>query len=372
MLSLQQFLNLFFVYFLQMTDNTSKIIKSIRPSKIIFPILIGLGVTGFLLYREYQPGSFSLLSFTVQSIFWLLLSFGMMVLRDLGYIIRIRILSNNELSWRKSFKIIMLWEFASTVTPSAIGGTSVAVFFVNKEGINFGRSAAIVLVTSFFDELYFIIMFPLLLILIGASNIFALEGLDAVTTWHINKFVIIAFIGYSIKLSYLLLVSYAIFINPLRIKQLLLFIFKIPFIRRWRGKAEKTGDDLIEASKEFKRWSLIKWLKAFGATFMSWTARYWVVNTLIITFFGINLLSWSEQILIFGKQLVMWIMMLVSPTPGGSGFAEYFFKEFLGAFIPAGTGVAMALLWRMVSYYPYLFIGAIVVPRWIKKLIVSQ
>jgi len=352
-----------------MNDNSTKILKSIRPSKIIFPILIGLGVTAFLLYREYQPGSFSLLSFTLQSIFWLLMSFGMMLIRDLGYIIRIRILSNKDLSWGKSFKIIMLWEFASTVTPSAIGGTSVAVFFVNQEGINFGRSAAIVLITSFFDELYFIFMFPILLLLIGTSNIFSLDATETVTQWHINKFVIIALIGYSIKLSYLLIVSYAIFLNPYSIKKLLLFIFRIPFIKRWQHNADKVGNDLIEASKEFKSWHFKKWLQAFGATFMSWTARYWVVNTLIITFFGIHWLGWDKHFLVFGKQLVMWIMMLISPTPGGSGFAEYFFKEFLGAFIPLGTGVAMALLWRLVSYYPYLFVGAILVPRWIKQIL---
>ena len=60
----------------------------------------------------------------------------------------------------------------------------------------------------------------------------------------------------------------------------------------------------------------------------------------------------------------MWIMMLVSPTPGGSGFAEYVFKEFLGAYIPAGA-IALALCWRLISYYPYLVVGAILLPRWV-------
>ena len=71
---------------------------------------------------------------------------------------------------------------------------------------------------------------------------------------------------------------------------------------------------------------------------------------------------------IFYSQLVMWIMMLVSPTPGGSGFTEYVFSEYLGDFLPpiAGVGIMMALLWRIITYYPYLFVGAVMVPRWIK------
>ena len=58
-------------------------------------------------------------------------------------------------------------------------------------------------------------------------------------------------------------------------------------------------------------------------------------------------------------------MMLVSPTPGGSGFAEYVFKEFLCNYIPVGA-VALALCWRLVSYYPYLLMGIVLLPRWVR------
>jgi uncharacterized protein (TIRG00374 family) len=355
----------FLISFLVQEDNSGKILKSIRPNRIILPIFFGLGVTSYLLYREYQPGSFSLLSFSLQSIFWLLLSFGMMATRDLGYIIRIRVLTQYKLSWKSAFNIIMLWEFTSAVTPSAIGGTSVAIFFINGEGISLGRSGAVVLVTSFLDELYFIIMFPLLLLIIGSSNIF--DSYVLAEHWYQNKFMLIAVIGYSIKLAYILIISYGIFINPRGLKWLIMCIFKLRIIRKWRSKANEMGNDLIQTSKEFRKWSFKKWLQAFGATFFSWTARYWVVNTLIITFFGIKWLGWDDNLLVFGKQLVMWIMMLISPTPGGSGFAEYIFKEFLAAFIPIGTGAAMALIWRIVSYYPYLFNSAFVIPNWVKK-----
>ena len=122
----------------------------------------------------------------------------------------------------------------------------------------------------------------------------------------------------------------------------------------------ETGTDLISTSRVFRKKSAAFWLKAFAATFFSWTARYWVVNFLLLAFFAID-----GHILIFARQLVMWIMMLVSPTPGGSGFAEFVFSRYLGDFIPLGFAVVMALVWRLVSYYPYLFIGAIMLPRWL-------
>jgi len=355
-----------------MTDNSGKILKSIHPSRIVLPIIIGLAATGYLLYREYEPGSLALFSFTLQSVFWLLLAFLFMVIRDVGYMSRLRILTHNELSWKASFNIIMLWEFTSAITPSAIGGTSVAVFFINKEGIRLGRSTAVVMVTSFLDELYFILAFPIMLWLIGSSDIFALEGASASQAWYQNQFFIFAFVGYLVKFAFTGVLSYGLFINPRGLKWVLLWIFKLPIIRKWRPQANESGSDLVEASREFRSWPLKKWLQAFGATALSWTARYWVVNALIVTFFGVTWLSWDEHILAFGKQLVMWIMMIVSPTPGGSGFAEYVFKDFLGVFIPAGTGVALAFVWRLISYYPYLFIGAFVIPNWVKKHFVTR
>jgi uncharacterized protein (TIRG00374 family) len=62
----------------------------------------------------------------------------------------------------------------------------------------------------------------------------------------------------------------------------------------------------------------------------------------------------------------MGIIILLSPTPGGSGLAEFMFTDFLGEFISKGLAPTLSILWRMLSYYPYLFIGAIILPRWIR------
>lgn len=87
-----------------------------------------------------------------------------------------------------------------------------------------------------------------------------------------------------------------------------------------------------------------------------------------MAFFVLKDTDWATQFLIFARQLIMWIMMLISPTPGGSGFAEFVFKEYLGSFIiggGAGVAIAMAIVWRLITYYPYLFVGVFIVPKWI-------
>lgn len=347
---------------MQKQSNKEEVITRKHVKKIIYPILIGIAVVVYLLQREVDVDLFTVISFTWHSLFWLSIAILMMVIRDVGYIIRLKILSDHDFSWRQCFNVIMLWEFSSSITPSAIGGTGVAIFFVNREGLSIGRSTAVVMATSFLDELYFIIMFPLLFIVVTGSDLFAIgagPGEEAIS--FTNEFFYFAVIGYIIKFIFVLLVAYGLFVNPRGLKWLLLWIFRLPYIRKWRHKMHETGTDLIETSRVFQTKTAGFWIKVFTATFFSWTSRYWVVNFMLLAFFVVD-----DHLLIFARQLVMWIMMLVSPTPGGSGFAEFVFSRYLGDFIPLGFAVVMALMWRLISYYPYLFIGAIMLPRWLE------
>ncbi len=352
-----------------MSKKSTNPLGNISTSRVIYPVIIGLGVVGYMFYREFDPDAFSVIDFTWYSALFLIAALGMMAIRDIGYMIRIRILTSNDLSWRQAFKIIMLWEFTSAITPSSIGGTSVAILFVNKENITLGRSSAVVMATSFLDELYFLIMFPLLFLVVSGDQLFTIG--DPVSGSHslsfTNEFFYFAVIGYGLKLVYTLIVSYGLFINPRGLKWLLLWIFRLPWLRRWKHDANNAGTEIISSSSELKTKPLLFWIKAFGATFFSWTARYWVVNVLLLAFFTVH-----DHFLIFARQLVMWIMMLVSPTPGGSGFAEFVFTRYLSEFIPvpaihvAAVAIAMSLIWRLVSYYPYLIMGVFILPKWIK------
>ena len=158
--------------------------------------------------------------------------------------------------------------------------------------------------------------------------------------------------------------SLAVFVAPLTFKKILKKIFSISFLSKWKEIATQTGDDIITTSKELKGKSLMFWFKAFGATICSWTARFWMVNFIILSFTSVTV---GDHFGIYARQLVMWVIMLISPTPGGSGVAEFIFSGFLKDFIPFGLSVMMAFLWRLLSYYPYLLIGSIVLPSWIRR-----
>lgn len=336
--------------------------KNLSPSKIIIPIILGLGVVFYLMFNEIKPDTFSFFSWSITTVFWLFVSFIMMAVRDLAYMWRIRILTDQKISWRNTFDVIMLWEFSSAISPSIVGGTGPAIYFLYKEGINSGKSTAVILTAIFLDELFFIIMVPLMILFFGNM------AFPQIDISFLGNLVIYFWIGYGLILIYTLLLIYALFINPYTIKKLLSWIFLLPFLKRWRLRARKLSNQLIITSEEFKGKSFKFWIKSFIATTLSWTGRYWVINFLFLAFF-LQHLGIYEHFLIYARQLTMWILLLISPTPGGSGIAEYVFRDFLGDIIPnIEWAVPLALMWRLISYYPYLLIGAIVLPRWLRKV----
>lgn len=334
----------------------------IKPRRVIYPILIGVGVAVWMLWRNFDPEAFSFLTWSWAAVAGLTAAVGMMAIRDISYMYRLIILTDGKLSWKQAFDVIMLWEFSSAVSPSVVGGTGPAIFFLYKEGINTGKSTAVVLTAIFLDEVFFIVLVPLLYLIFGdlvfppdSSAVFA--GVKAALM-----------MGYVVIFIYTLLLAYTLFVNPYFFKWLLSFIFLIPFLRRFRTRMRKMANQLIITSNMLKGKSFSYWFKAGLATFLSWTGRYWVVNFMFMAYF-FDKLGFTDHLLIYARQLTMWIILLISPTPGGSGIAEFVFSDFLSDLLPnAAWAVPMALLWRLISYYPYLFMGAIVLPRWIKRV----
>jgi glycosyltransferase 2 family protein len=251
-----------------MSAQEKQILKLFSKKRISLAIALGLGAAFFLLYRNFDKDAFLNIVWSWQMFFWLLVALIMMALRDIGYIIRIRILSEKKISWRNCFDVIMLWEFASAITPSVVGGTAVAMFIVNKEGINLGKSSAIVLITALLDELFFVLMVPILFWFVGEAALFPVSLNLNVFGYELSTKGIF-YLSYFIILLYVIIISYALIFRPRGFKWILLTIFKLPFIRKWRVKAAKTGQEIVDASAEIRTKPLSHWGKAFLATFLN-------------------------------------------------------------------------------------------------------
>jgi uncharacterized protein (TIRG00374 family) len=335
-------------------------IKSVFSIKrVLIPIAIGIGFSAYSLWAS--KFDLSVLKGIEVSLRYILLALLCMVVRDMMYIIRIRFLTERQLSWKDSWHVVMLWEFASSVTPSMVGGSAFAIYFLYQERLALGKSTAIIFTTAMLDELFYILMVALLLLILGTNIVQVGDPLP------FNP-MFLFFIGYAVIIAMTVGILLGIFIAPKGIKKLLIKLFSFSFLKKWQPKMAKTGDELIAASIELKGKSLGYWANAFIATALTWTARFMVLNFLILALhpeLGFHLM---QQMLIFAKQLVMWVILLISPTPGASGIAELSFSAFFKHDFPEHTHAAVAVLWRAISYYPYLALGLVILPVWLRKI----
>lgn len=296
---------------------------------------------------------------TKKTFFWIFLALLFVIGRDLAYMWRIKILTKDKLSWKSSFFVIMLWEFASAVSPGVVGGSAVAMFILNKEKIPLGKSTAIVIITAMMDNLFYVIMIPIVFLFIAPSELFPSQ------LTYSSSIEFVFWLGFFVIFSICFLLFVSIFFFPKLITFLLKSIFSLPYVSKFKNKAIQTGKEVEITSKEFQQEKMSFWFKSFFATLLSWISRYLVINCVISAFIS---LKYVDQIYIFGKQLVLWLFMLISPTPGASGVAEYAFGELMLDFSSSVLLLStMAIIWRLISYFPYLLIGVVILPQWIKK-----
>lgn len=331
--------------------------------KILLPVLIGLSVVVLMFWHESKENNlekvWNEIHFTWRT--WLCIGLGFIFMwgRDFGLTWRFRALTDRQLTWLKAYKVDFLCEFTSCVTPSAVGGSSLGMVFLNSQGIEFGRATTLMITTLFLDELFFVISCPIVILLTPDSEIFASStGVFS----HGIKYTF--WIVYGLITAWTFLLFAGIIWKPEWIKKLLTGISKWKWLKRWSTNLIELGDNMVATSIELRKKPFRFWLEVFGGTAVSWTSRYLVVNALFLGFLpGDDKWQW----VILARQFVIWVVLMVSPTPGGSGVSEWIFSNYYGDLVPTiGMALILAVFWRIISYYVYLGIGACIVPSWLR------
>ncbi len=342
-----------------------EVLDSININKIILPVAIGIVVVLGLMWRQFDLEMLSKLTWSRTATLWVVAAVVVICLRHVAYMTRLRIMTDKEFTWKKCFELIFIWEFSSAVTPTSVGGSAVAMFVLAQEKLAAGKIATIIFYTIIFDTFFFILGLPVLLLIHGKFLISpGGVGGGALTTWF--------FIAYGIMITYGSLFFYGIIINTKHVQRILLWFCEFRLLRRFKNQAYQLTEDMVLTAKEIRSKPLSYHLGGFLSTAAAWSFRFITVMCLMLAFVPSlsNNFNLGEQFLIFGRLLVMYVVLALSPTPGGAGIAESAFGPFLNDFLPvAGIALIIALLWRVLTYYSYLIAGAIVIPNWIRGVL---
>lgn len=334
--------------------------------KVLLPMIIGLGVVVAMFIHDARKENIEQVLAGIdgnsRAIGCIILAFACMFGRDFGLSWRFRALTDYQLSWGRAFKVDFLCEFTSCITPSAVGGSSLGMVFLNSQGIEFGRATTLMMTTLFLDELFLVVSCPIVVLLTPGDAIFS-SG-DATFSHGIK---LTFWLVYSVITVWTFILFMGIIVRPNWIRRLLVKVCQFKWLRRWKAQAQELGDNMVATSRELRTKPFIFWLEVFGGTALSWLSRYLVVNVL---FWGFLPQDDPYQWVILAREFVIWVVLMVSPTPGGAGLSEWIFSEYYGDLVPvAGMALVMAVMWRIVSYYLYLVIGVCIVPGWLRATV---
>lgn len=323
------------------------------------PIAIGGTVAYILFKNDFNAEALKAVHFNFTTIAGIFFALIFVAGRELGIIMRFRGLTDGRLRISQATRVTFLCEFTSCVTPTSVGGSAASMLFLKNEGIPLGRATTITVITLFFDQLFIVIMAPVVFAFISYKDLFGFSTTGAVA----HELQVGFWIVYSVIVLWALVLWLGLFRTPEKIAWIIVKIFSLPLLRRWKKSAEKTGEDLVVASNELKQRRFSYWWKIFGWTAVSWICRFLVVNALMWGIAG-NI----DQMIVFGRQLIVWVLLMFTPTPGGSGISEWIFKEYYGDMLTNGALImVIALAWRVLTYYIYLGIGVFLLPSLTKQ-----
>lgn len=340
----------------------------VKPPKLLraaLPLVIGLAVVGGLLIRTVREnGGWGAVqgSVTIDGWPWAMVALvGLVLTRDLGYVLRLRFLSNNSLTWRQAIETTVLWEFASAITPGIVGGGAVAIWGLHRQGLSAGKSTALVFSTALLDEVLYVLAVPLLLLVLGNSA--APEDFDNTLGWGVF------WVSWVLLVLLSGLIALGLFIAPLTTRQFVFWVSRRRWLTRWKDSIVGFADDLQASSIEMKSLPSTMWWSALAATLMSWTARF--LSLVAVMAMVVAPLAELDPLAMVARQLIMWVYLLISPTPGSSGVAEWLLVAFFSPWFSLSSSLiapaVTMLIWRMATHFIYLLLGVLIIPGWMRR-----
>ena len=325
------------------------------------PVVLGVGVGIWLFRKDVDLTTLRSITFDVHTIIGVLLALAFVIGRDFGLAWRFHTIADGDLTWKRAIRTDLMCAFTSAITPSVVGGSALAIFYLNREGISLGRSTTLTLTTLFLDELFFVLFCPIIVLLVPTDELFGnMASLNTSGNTLLAGVKIVFWLVYAGIVVWTAILYLAIIAKPQGVRNLLMRISDWRPLRRFGPRIRNMADHMAATSSWVKGRSTKWWVQVFGSTVLSWFSRYFVVSALFWAF-----VPDVSGLIVFARQFVVWVVLMVSPTPGGSGISEWLFANYYGDLIGnLGIATVMALVWRVFSYYIYLIAGCLLLPAY--------
>lgn len=315
------------------------------------------------LYKQYKNKT-SLLSikpFSLEFLAVILLILAFYLLFDCLRFYYILKTLKVKINFIYAFKVTLINEFISNITPFGIGGGIAQIYFLNKKSVSLGDGSAAATIKTVIPTVIFFIATP-----------FAVFGDNSL----LNILPASNYLIYVPTLMLLYVLACYLFYRFLKdtmfVKQ---FLYKfLHFIcsknlitkNKFKGIFEKTAVEIDKFA-----YDIILFFKG-NRTYIFYSIIFSILFFLVLSFIPIVIMKYFNYYIPFLQmlaiQIILSFIIFFSPTPGSSGIAEGGFTVMFSRYVSANDIVSITFLWRFFSLYLVMIIGMIVFYWEMKKV----
>ncbi len=259
---------------------------------------------------------------------------------------------SKKYKFKNALRLITITKFFNGITPFSTGGQPMQVYMLKKEGFRITKSTNIIIQNFILYQAALVLMGVIALVLNYQFDI--LKDVDL-----LNQLITLGFIINFLVMVVLIIISFSEKFNKFIINKMITILNKLKIVKDKEKALEKWTErceDFYEGATYLRK---NKKVCIFGVLYemLSLFSQYLTPIFVVLAFNGKTDLTVMNT---FVASAYVAILGSFVPLPGGSGGVEYGFMQFFGNFLKSATLSATLLIWRFVTYYIPMVVGAIV------------
>ena len=257
---------------------------------------------------------------------------------------------NKKYRLKHALRLVIETNFFHAVTPFSTGGQPYEIYNLSKHDIKVADAISI--------SIGNFITYQIALVFLGLVSLICNQIFGIIDSGFLKSLITLGFIINFLVIVVLLFLSISKKTDKTIVDFLIDFLNKIKIVKNVGTLKDKFHDYLKDFNsgseilfKDKKRFILL-----ITYQLISLLSLY-LIPLILFMGIGINYITPSQDII-----TMSYVMLIGSfvPIPGGTGGLEYGFISFFGKFVKNSKLNAIMLLWRFITYYFGMILGAVV------------
>ena len=258
---------------------------------------------------------------------------------------------NKDFKYLSAFQLTLRTQFFNAVTPFATGGQPYQIYYLKTVGIDYASSTSIVVENFIVYQIALVVLGILALISNQIFNIFS-------KVQFLQQLIAIGFITNALVIIVMFLIAFSKKMNKFFISIGINILTKLRIVKDRKKKLKEWDENINRFNKSAN--ILLEDKKTFifniMCNFLALCCLYLIPLFILYSMGNFN--AFNAGVSIVTCAYIMIIGSFV-PIPGATGGIEYGFVQFFGNFITGSKLSAMMLVWRFITYYFGMIVGAI-------------